>query len=394
MSNEIITDDGEIIEQIANVPAMVDTTMASALARAEIDTQISTAKRYPRSIKQAMDNIISMATLDQETATECIYALKRGGKPIRGPSIRLAEIISGFWGNCRDAAVVVSIDRVNKIITAEGAFHDLETNRATKSSVQRRLSGRDGRLFSDDMITVTGNAACSIARRNAILAGVPKGIWRKAQEACEQIIRGDVKTLVERREGALKALAHFNLSPDQIFKIMDVSGIEDLNLDDVATLRVIYTSLKNGEQTVEELLRQIEPEKQTRVTAVTASMTAPAHFSSEGLPSVDAAPTQAQSAKPAPAAPIAPAAAETPPAATTSQQATLPIDDEDDGTDAVLETLKNALDRAPNASRIAAVWKGVETMLDSLEPERRVAAEDLRKYALARVKASKPIAAE
>ncbi|WP_336801663.1 hypothetical protein [Kaistia sp. MMO-174] len=250
---EIITADGEVIT--TGLPAMIDDAMAGTLARAEIDMQIATAHKFPRSIKRAIDSIVSLATLDEETAEECIYALKRGGKPLRGPSIRLAEIIQQTWGNNRSGAVVTSIDRINKIIVAEGFFHDLETNSATRASVQRRISDKSGRIFNDDMIAVTGNAACSIAKRNAILAGVPKGVWRRAVDAAEDVIRGDVKTLAERRGRALAALAHYNLSAADVFAIMEVEGEDDLGIDDLVTLSAIRSNLKNGETTAEELLR-------------------------------------------------------------------------------------------------------------------------------------------
>lgn len=286
MAGEIITDDGVLIEQTDSMPVLAtDGGTIATILRAELDTQIMTARQYPRSLKNVMNNIYTLATLDEETATECVYAVRRGGKPLRGPSIRLAEVISSQWGNCRDGAQVVSIDRANKLIVAEGFFHDLETNRGTKTQVQRRISDKYGKLFSDDMIAVTGNAACAIARRNAILAGIPKGIWRKAFDACEQIIRGDASTMVEKRDRALLALSHFNVAPEQIFALMDVGGIDDLTLDDIATLRVIYMSLKNGEQTVEELLRTIEPEKKERATPQTAKMTAPDVFDDSDLPS-------------------------------------------------------------------------------------------------------------
>lgn len=251
--NEIITVDGEVVE--TGVPVLLDDAMAGTIARAEIDMQIATAHRYPRSVKRAIDNILSLATLDEQTALENIYALKRGGKPLRGPSIRLAEIVAQQWGNCRVDARVISVDRQNKTLMAEGTFHDLETNVATRATVSRSIATKTGGLYSHDMIAVAGQAATAIARRNAILNGVPKGVWRKAVDASEQIIRGDAKTLVERRDSAIKAFAHFNLSPDQVFQIMDVPGVEDIDIDDLVTLRAIYSSLKSGEQTVEELLR-------------------------------------------------------------------------------------------------------------------------------------------
>src|SRR5215470_4225045 len=150
--------------------AVVQVGLVSTLAKAEIDSQVATARQYPRAMKSAAQNIMTLATVDEQTAGECMYALPRGNKPIRGPSIRFAEIVAQCWGNNRTSATTIEIDRVNKLVIAEGMFHDLETNHATKATVNRRISDKHGRIFNDDMIVVTGNAACAIARRNAILA--------------------------------------------------------------------------------------------------------------------------------------------------------------------------------------------------------------------------------
>ncbi|WP_276200615.1 hypothetical protein [Chelatococcus sp. XZ-Ab1] len=232
-------------------------SLAVALSRAEVDTQIATARAMPRSIQRAVQNILTLATLDEETAEECIYALPRGGKPIKGPSVRLAEIIAGQWGNCRVGARVVHVDRFEKYIEAEGVFHDLETNTATTARVRRRISDKNGRVFNDDMIVVTGNAACAIAKRNAILGAVPKAVWRKAYTAVESVLAGDVKTLVERRDRAMKAFAAFGVTPEQIFTALDVQGVDDITLDHMATLTGMHSSLKTGEATVEEMFPRI-----------------------------------------------------------------------------------------------------------------------------------------
>ena len=228
-------------------------SLAVSMARAEIDQQITTARAYPRSIDKAVKNIMTLATLDDQSAEECIYALPRGGKPIKGPSIRLAEIISSQWGNCRVGARVVHVDRIEKYVEAEGVFHDLESNTATTARVRRRLSDRSGKLLNDDMIVVTGNAACAIAKRNAILGAVPKAVWRKAYTAVEQVIAGDVKTLAERRIGAMKAFAAFGVKPDQVFAVLEIGGLDDINLDHMITLTGMHSALKTGEETVETM---------------------------------------------------------------------------------------------------------------------------------------------
>lgn len=248
MDNEIITQDGEIIEGL-----QVTSSLSVQLQKAEIDQLITTARAYPRSMKRVQSAIMNMATLDEESAEECMYALPRGGKPIKGPSIRFAEILKQSFGNCRAAARVVTVDRAEMYVEAEGVFHDLETNSSTTARVRRRISDRRGKVFNDDMIIVTGNAACSIAMRNAILAGVPKPLWRRAYETVQATITGDVTTLSENREKALKALAAFGVKPEQIFGALGREGVDDITVDDIGTLRGMYSALKNAEATVEEM---------------------------------------------------------------------------------------------------------------------------------------------
>jgi hypothetical protein len=234
-------------------------SLAVSIAMAEVDQQITTAHAYPRSVDQAVKNILTLATLDEDTAAECIYALPRGGKPIKGPSVRLAEIIQSQWGNNRTGTRVVHVDRIEKYVEAEGVFHDLETNSATTSRVRRRISGRDGRLLTDDMIIVTGNAASSIAKRNAILAGVPKAVWRRAYAAVEKVLAGDIKTLVERRAEAMKAFAAFGVTPERVFAVLEISGLDDINLEHMTTLIGMHSALKSGESTVEEMFPVAKP---------------------------------------------------------------------------------------------------------------------------------------
>lgn len=228
-------------------------SLAVSLARAEIDQQIATARALPRSLSRVMSNIQTLATLDEDTAEECVYALPRAGKDIKGPSIRFAEIIGTQWGNARVGARVVHVDRLEKYIEAEGIFHDLETNMATTARVRRRISDKHGKLLNEDMIVVTGNAACSIAKRNAILGGVPKAVWRKAYQSVEAVLVGDIKTLASRRDKAMKAFAAFGVTPEQVLMVLDLRAIEDITVEHIPMLLGMHSALKNGEATVEEM---------------------------------------------------------------------------------------------------------------------------------------------
>jgi hypothetical protein len=227
--------------------------MAAILQKAEIDQQIATAKQYPRSIKLAVSKIKTLALLDEQTAEECMYALPRGGKPITGPSARFAEIVSQCWGNGRVDARVTHVDREEGYIEAEGVYLDLEENVATRRRVRRRITNKQGRVFNDDMIIVTGNAACSIAARNAVLAGVPKAVWRGAYEEARGVTAGDVQTLAETRDKSIKAFAQFGVKPEQIYGALGVKGEVEITVDHIPVLRGMYSTLKNGEETVETM---------------------------------------------------------------------------------------------------------------------------------------------
>lgn len=244
-------------------PIDISQSLAIGLQRAEIDQLVSTAKHYPRSLKDVQKRVLSMAILDEESAAECMYALPRGGKPIMGPSIRFAEILKQSYGNCTSGARVVHVDRAEMFVEAEGVFVDLETNSRTTGRVRRRISNKFGKLLSDDMIIVTGNAACSIALRNAILGGVPKPLWRGAWDMVQRTIAGDVETLSTKRTEAVKAFALFGVTPARVFEALGVAGEEDVNVEHIPVLRGMYSALRNGESTVEEMFSGTLPGKST-----------------------------------------------------------------------------------------------------------------------------------
>jgi hypothetical protein len=219
------------------------------LNKSEIDMQVATAHKYPRSIKRFRDEALQMVTLNESVAESCIYALPRGNKTIEGPSARFAEVVASSWGNCRAGARVVSDE--GDFITAQGVFHDLERNVAITFEVQRRITDSKGKRYNADMIGVTGNAASSIALRNAILKGVPKAFWDDMYQAARKTVMGDIKTLANRREDALKAFVGYGIKQQQILDKLEVGGVEDITLEHLVVLRGLLTAIKDGDTTPE-----------------------------------------------------------------------------------------------------------------------------------------------
>lgn len=234
----------------------VESGTVALLNRSEIDMQVATAHKFPRSIKRFRNEALQMVTLNESVAESCIYALPRGDKTIEGPSARFAEVVASAWGNCRAGARVVSDQ--GDFITAQGVFHDLERNVAITYEVQRRITDKRGNRFNADMIGVTGNAASSIALRNAILKGVPKAFWDDMYQAARAVVMGDFSTLANRRADALKAFISLGVSNEQVFAKLGVEGAHDITLEHLVTLRGLITAIKEGDTTPEQAFAPVE----------------------------------------------------------------------------------------------------------------------------------------
>lgn len=245
-----------------NVPQTVEApeTQLSKVPVADqtdIDVQIATAHRYPRSISTFKRMAMEMATADEETAKSCFYALPRAGKNIEGPGVRLAEIVGSAWGNMRYGARIVG-ERGNFII-AEGVAHDLERNVAMTTQVHRRITDKYSRRYSDDMIAVTANAACSIALRNAIFKVVPKTYVDSIYEKAKEVAVGDTATLASRRHKMLEHFQKMGIQPDRIYRSLDVKGIEDITLEMLEKLIGWSTALRDGVSTLDEIFPPVVP---------------------------------------------------------------------------------------------------------------------------------------
>lgn len=224
----------------------------SANERATIDIQIATAKQYPRSIDKALKEVEALACRDEETAASMFYSLPRAGKDIEGPSARLAEIMAYSWGNMRVDSDIVGEDDTH--ITAVGTCFDLEKNVAIRIRVRRRITDKQGRRFNEDMVTVTGNAAISIAVRNSIMKVIPRVFTQGVYEQARQTSVGKAGTLSQKRQNALNWFTKVGLPEEKVFELLAVNGLEDIGIDELIRLRGLRTALKEGDTTVEMLL--------------------------------------------------------------------------------------------------------------------------------------------
>lgn len=244
--------------------------MLQAINRSEVDMQIATAKQYPRDLPTVLNKIETYATMDTETAEDCFYALRRQGadgeaQAIEGLSVRMAEIIASAWGNLRVQTRIIGND--GRFITAQGVCHDLETNVAVSKEVKRRITTRAGRTFSDDMQVVTGNAAASIAFRNAVLAVVPKAVTKKVIASVKQVAMGKAIDLETSRQNAIANYAKAGVTEQMLFEYLGITKKEQIDKEMVFELKALWNAIKEGTTSVQETFVKPQQEKNAAAEA-------------------------------------------------------------------------------------------------------------------------------
>ena len=231
-------------------------TAIEQVTRAEVDTQISTAKKYPRTLSKVKADMLSFATLDQETAEDCFYTLPRGGKSIHGPSVRLAEIAVSCYGNLRAGSRIIDTvstgDSPHVVIQA--VCHDLEKNVAVTVEKRRRIVGKKskGGAIDEDDINLAANAGAAIAFRDAVFKVVPGALIKPIFEQAKQVAIGDAKTLAERRQRAVESFGKMGVQKDKILALLNKRSVDDIDLADLETLFGLHTAIKDGQTTIDE----------------------------------------------------------------------------------------------------------------------------------------------
>lgn len=151
-----------------------------------------------------------------------------------------------------------------KTITSEAIAFDLENNLAIKVEVKRSIMTKTGRM-SDDMITVTGNAANAIALRNAIYGIIPKGVVDTVYDAAKSTIIGNVddeNALIARRKAVFDEFKNeYNVSEKEVLAAIGKPSISTVTKDDIVVIVGIWQAIKDGDTTVDDAFKRTIPKK-------------------------------------------------------------------------------------------------------------------------------------
>ena len=175
----------------------------------------------------------------------------------------MAEIIASAWGNLRIQTRIVGND--GRMITAQAVCHDLESNTAVSKEISRSIMTKYGKTYSQDMQIVTGNAASSIAFRNAVLSVIPKAIIKKIVNDVKAVAMGQTIDLEESRR---RVVAYYNkagVKTEQLLEYLEVASVEQIDQRMIFELRALRNAIEEGTTSVKETF--IDPAKEAQAAA-------------------------------------------------------------------------------------------------------------------------------
>ena len=241
-----------------NEVVIIDTVgieMAEAQERASIDSQVATAKKYPRNLIRVQNNSISIVCMSKETAESCRYAKPTGGKMIVGSSVHLARIVCQQYGNIKIQQRIKQI--TDRTIIAEAVAFDMETNYAVCVEARRSILDKNGLRFKENVIETNAMAIMAIAERNAILKVIPKSIIDSVYNEAFKFANGDLsdnaKLLIARDKAIEFFKNEYGVTEEQVVKCIGLKTKEAIKAEHIVDLRGIIQSLKDKETTVDEL---------------------------------------------------------------------------------------------------------------------------------------------
>lgn len=215
----------------------------------EIKGKMLLAKQFPRDIDMAVQLTLAECSRP-ELAFSAQYEFQRGDSVVKGPSIRLVEVLAMNWGNLIFGTRDIEATAEGTVV--EAFAWDLATNvsdtktffvkneRATKKSSYKLTDPRD----------IYENTANYAARRKraCILSLLPGWYVEQAVAACEETMKKALtsgKSMEEVRAQCVNAFKEFGVTEEQISEKIgrDVSKLTE---NDVARLRRLYSAIKDG----------------------------------------------------------------------------------------------------------------------------------------------------
>lgn len=215
----------------------------------EIKGKMFLARQFPRDPNYSLQAALQECQR-KELAEQAMYEFTRGDSKVRGPSIRLVEVLARHWSNI--TCGVDEIDSKDGETTIKAYAWDLETNVSDSKTftVKHVRTTKKGSYKLTDERDIYETVANKGARRKraCLLAVLPGWYVDSAVDACEKTLTQsltDGQTLEEVIQKLVAAFSEFGIAPGQIEEKMN-KEICSLSKNDVVKLRHLYSAIKDG----------------------------------------------------------------------------------------------------------------------------------------------------
>ena len=216
----------------------------------EIKGKMYLARQFPRDPEMSLQNVLRECQR-KDLAEAAQYEFPRGDSVVKGPSIRLVEVLARHWGNIMSG--ITEVDVQGDTTTIKCFAWDLETNASDEKtfSVKHERSTKKGSYRLTDERDIYEMVANKGARRKraCLLAVMPGWYVDAALEECDKTL---AEALTEKGENMADVIANivnafgcFGITPEQISAKLN-KDIDKLSNNDIVKLRHLYSAIKDG----------------------------------------------------------------------------------------------------------------------------------------------------
>ena len=230
---------------------------------ATVQAKIMVAMRFPRNEKVAIEKALECCE-DYNFADDCLYVLNFGKEPVKGLTVRMAELLGCLWKNLDIVQTVTMNDEKN--LGFNMAITDLESNFTFSSSIiiektitrsyvkkgediiDEWLNSKGYKVYkvkaTEDEVLKKLNIWKSKEKRNAILNLIPVNYRRQILEKIIDTMGLEIKkNKKEFLEKLLLAFENEGINKEGVEGLIG-KKISKLSEENIITLRCIFKHIK------------------------------------------------------------------------------------------------------------------------------------------------------
>lgn len=215
----------------------------------EIKGKMYLARQFPRDPDWSLQNVLRECERP-ELAESAQYEFPKGDSVVKGPSIRLVEVLARHWGNIDSGVNEIEANDGSTMIKAYA--WDLESNvsdEKTFSVKHERTTKRGSYKLTDerDIYEMVANKGAR-RKRACLLAVMPGWYVDAAVAACEETLKKSLtsgRSMEDVIQSLVAAFSEFGISPAQIEEKMG-KEIGKLSKNDAVKLKHLYSAMKDG----------------------------------------------------------------------------------------------------------------------------------------------------